>query len=71
MPTSRRSFLQTATLGAAAWGVAATGNSDDKPKIQGFEEDAIDAKAAKQWRPVSDRKIRMGIVVNNFKTPLF
>ncbi len=32
-----------------------------KPKIQGFEEQAADPKASK-WTPVSDRKIRVGIV---------
>ena len=29
--------------------------------IQGFEQAATDEEAAKNWRPVSDRKIRVGI----------
>ena len=61
-PTSRRSFLKSASLGAATLGLASTANAADKPKIQGFEEKKADKKAAGQWKPVSDRKIRMGIV---------
>ncbi|MCP4506355.1 MAG: Gfo/Idh/MocA family oxidoreductase, partial [Fuerstiella sp.] len=30
--------------------------------IQGFEETAIDVNASKGWQPVSDRRIRVGIV---------
>ena len=61
---SRRTFLQTLGLGAAALGL--TGSAQAKPKkkkvIQGFEEAPIDPNASKGWRPVSDRKIRVGLV---------
>ena len=60
-PTSRRSFLKIAGLGAASLGVASMAKTDE-PKIQGFKEEKADEKTAKQWKPVSDRKIRMGIV---------
>jgi len=60
-PTSRRSFLKTAGLGAAALGVTSAARAGE-PKIQGFEGEKADAKAAKSWKPVSDRKVRMGIV---------
>jgi len=61
-PTSRRSFLRSAGLGAAALGLASAVQAADKPKIQGFEEEKAGEKPAKAWKPVSDRKIRMGIV---------
>ena len=32
------------------------------PAIQGFEQAVTDEEAAKGWRPVSDRKIRVGII---------
>lgn len=60
-PTSRRSFLKTAGLGAAALGVTSAARAGE-PKIRGFEGEKADAKAAKSWKPVSDRKVRMGIV---------
>ena len=59
--TSRRSFLQTVGLGAAAWGLSRSAGSAEKP-IQGFEESPTDANASKGWKPVSDRKLRVGIV---------
>lgn len=42
-------------LGAAAQGL-------EQPKIQGFEESGGNEQSVKAWEPVSDRKIRMGIV---------
>jgi len=59
--TSRRSFLKTAALGTAALGVASTATTAP-PKIQGFEEEKAGPRTAQQWKPVSDRKIRVGIV---------
>lgn len=59
--TSRRSFLQSVGFGAAALGLPATGLSQEK-LIQGFEETPADPDASKGWRPVSERKIRVGIV---------
>jgi predicted dehydrogenase len=71
-PASRRSFLKTAALGTAALGTVALGaattaGADDKsktkaPKIQGFDDTKTSAKTSEKWVPVSDRKIRMGIV---------
>ncbi len=59
--TTRRSFLQTTGFSAAALGLQGSGRSEDKP-IQGFEETPTDPDASKGWEPVSDRKIRVGIV---------
>ncbi|MDA3923951.1 MAG: Gfo/Idh/MocA family oxidoreductase [Kiritimatiellae bacterium] len=59
VPFTRRDFFKGAVLGA---GIAAIGaRAADKP-IAGFDE--TDAGAVKDgvWRPVSDRKIKMGIV---------
>jgi predicted dehydrogenase len=58
--TSRRSFLRDAGMGAAVLGLSTTTQAADAPAIQGFEE--TDTATAKKWKPVSDRKIRMGIV---------
>ena len=56
---TRRSFLQTLGVGAAAFGVSAHAAS---PAIQGFERGPEDPNASKGWTPVSDRKVRVGIV---------
>jgi len=61
-PTSRRSFLKRAAFGAAALGGASLARAAEAPKIQGFEEAAKDPKASEGWKPVSDRKLRVGIV---------
>ncbi len=60
-PASRRSFLQTVGLGAAALGVAGTALGQEK-KIQGFDETPKEPKPGRKWTPVSDRKLRVGIV---------
>ena len=60
-PASRRTFLKGAGLGAAALGVGHLAGAAEK-KIQGFEEEKGGPKPAAEWKPVSDRKIRMGIV---------
>jgi predicted dehydrogenase len=58
----RRRFLQTLGLGAASVGLTRTARAaDQKAIIQGFEEEK-DAGAYKGWQPVSDRKIRVGLV---------
>ena len=59
--TSRRSFLQAVGVGAAALGLNGSARSADQP-IQGFEETPTDPSASQGWKPVSDRKIRVGIV---------
>ncbi len=58
---TRRSFLQAAGLGAAAVALHQKAPAQQKP-IQGFEKGQDDPNASKGWQPVSDRKIRVGIV---------
>jgi predicted dehydrogenase len=48
-------------MGAAAMGAASTTQAAEKV-IQGFEKTAADPKAAEGWKPVSDKKVRVGIV---------
>ena len=55
---TRRTFLQTLGFGAAAAGLATSARSGEV-KIPGFEKEA---NTSKGWNPVSDRKIRVGIV---------
>ena len=59
--TSRRSFLQAVGFGSAALGLAGAGLAQEKP-IQGFEKAPTDPAASQGWKPISDRKIRVGIV---------
>jgi predicted dehydrogenase len=62
---SRRSFLQTTGLGAAAASLVGKAIAEPPAKplaIQGFEETPTDPNSAQDWKPVSDRKIRVGIV---------
>ena len=59
--SSRRTFLQALGLGAAALGLTGEAQAADKP-IQGFEETPTDPNASQGWKPVSDRRIRVGIV---------
>jgi predicted dehydrogenase len=58
---NRRSFLQAAGLGAAALGLPSIAPAAEKP-IQGFEQTADAPDATKGWQPVSNRKIRVGLV---------
>jgi predicted dehydrogenase len=60
--TSRRSFLQAVGAGAAATGLKGAAWAQQPVKIQGFEEAPTDPQASKDWKPISDRKIRVGIV---------
>lgn len=55
-PISRRVFLQGAALGAGLAAYAAD------PPIQGFEDTGSGVRTDKAWEPVSDRRIRVGIV---------
>jgi len=70
-PFTRRSFLQSSVLGIAAAGLSSFGCSTSKnihkqdakpPNIQGFEETSNVSDPYRGWEPVSDRKIRVGIV---------
>jgi predicted dehydrogenase len=59
--TSRRAFLQSLGAGAAVAGLAPFARAVEKP-IQGFENAATSADTAKGWQPISDRRIRVGLV---------
>ena len=61
-PVSRRSFLQTLGLGSAALAVAPAASGQEKKVIQGFEEAPTASDASRGWKPVSERKIRVGLV---------
>jgi predicted dehydrogenase len=58
---SRRSFLRSVGIGAATLGAVSSSTAAEKP-IQGFEETPRDPGASQGWKPVSDRKLRVGIV---------
>jgi predicted dehydrogenase len=60
-PVNRRSFLQTLGLGATALGLSSAARAQQTP-IQGFEKAPVDPEASKGWQPVSDRRLRVGIV---------
>jgi len=62
---TRRSFIQALGLSAAALGLARAARGGEQP-IQGFEKAADDPNASRDWRPVSDRRIRVGIVGYGF-----
>ena len=64
----RRKFLKVAGIGA---GIGTLGFSQfacsglgkvTKPDVAGFEDNGPDSEILKVWTPVSDRKIRVGIV---------
>jgi predicted dehydrogenase len=58
--TTRRALLKAAGLSAAA--AALLGSVQGAEPIQGFEKAATDPTASKGWKPISDRRIRVGIV---------
>lgn len=59
---TRRHFLETVGLGTGAMvlGVPQIAYAQQVP-IAGFEKAVTDKEASKRWKPVSDRKIRVGI----------
>ncbi len=57
---TRRAFLHTIGLTAAAASLPAPGHADEKP-IQGFEPAPENPNASKAWEPFSERKLRVGI----------
>lgn len=70
-PISRRLFMHTAGIGAVALGLQQIGCTGLKqpakpvtaiPTIQGFERSTEIQDTSKGWVPISDRKIRVGIV---------
>jgi predicted dehydrogenase len=58
---SKRSFLKTFGVAAAAMSLPGPGQAQERP-IQGFEKGPEDQEASKNWQPISDRKVRVGIV---------
>ncbi len=59
---SRRGFINASVLGTLGAALAPSVRGDDAPKIQGFDETQTEIDKTKEWVPVSDRKIRVGIV---------
>ncbi len=59
--SSRRNFLKHLSLGAGFAGASGFAFAAEE-KIQGFDETSTTVQTEKVWTPVSDRKIRMGIV---------
>lgn len=60
---TRRAFFQSAGLGTASLGLGAAALAQQpQPAIPGFEKDSADPGSLREWRPVSDRRIRVGIV---------
>lgn len=60
---SRRAFLQAVSAGTVAVGIGGLTRADEKA-IPGFEKTPATADTSKQWKPISDRKIRVGLVGN-------
>jgi len=63
--SGRRNFLKLSVLGAAALGMnqfGCKGGGKTAPEIQGLENVPENPEAVKTWVPLSDRKIRMGLV---------
>ena len=58
---TRRSFLHAMGVTAAGLGLTTVAHSEEKP-IQGFEKTTENPNASAGWKPVSDRKIRVGLV---------
>ena len=58
---SRRSFMAASVAGAGLVANAQNAAAPDKP-IQGFDDKGAAPASSKPWTPISDRKIRMGIV---------
>mgnify|MGYP001601541698 FL=1 len=60
---TRRQLLHSIGLGAVAASLPLTGSAaaSSTPKIQGLE-DVVGKDTSKGWVPISDRKIRVGLV---------
>ena len=62
---NRRHFLQAVGGSTVALGVGALAQAAETPKpttIQGFEKAAADPNASRGYQPISDRKLRVGLV---------
>ncbi len=58
---TRRSFLHALGLSSAALAITSKAHAQEKV-IQGFEKEPTAPDASRNWKPVSDRKIRVGLV---------
>ncbi len=58
---SRRSFLKSAVAGAGFAALAGSASAEDK-FIQGFDDTKNNMDKNKPWQPVSDKKIKVGII---------
>jgi predicted dehydrogenase len=61
MNLTRRNFLQIAGSTATVVGISGINSLSSQESIQGFEKAVTDKEASKEWKPISDRKIRVGI----------
>lgn len=59
--STRREFLSAGGVGAASLMLAQAALGDEQV-IQGFEKVAADRDASKGWKPISDRRIRVGLI---------
>jgi predicted dehydrogenase len=59
--TSRRSFIQQAAAATGITGLGHLAAAQEKP-IQGFDDTKTTVQEGAVWKPVSDRKVRVGIV---------
>jgi predicted dehydrogenase len=59
--STRRTFLQATGAGTVVLGLSSSARGEEEP-IQGFEQVAADPQSSKKWTPISDRKIRVGLV---------
>ncbi len=63
--SNRRKFLKLTSLGAVALGfqqIGCKGDGKPAPAIQGLENVTENPDSSAVWAPVSDRKIRVGLV---------
>lgn len=60
--TTRRKFMQLVTAGAALNLPSLAVAKDKELSVQGFEETASSSETSKGWKPISDRKVRVGLV---------
>lgn len=63
MSVSRRSFLLGSTVGAGLLSCySGIQSQESQPTIAGFDQTATEIDSTVGWKPVSDRKIKMGLV---------
>ena len=58
---SRRSFIGAGSALLAVAGYAANGKDEKKEVMQGFDENFAGKLSGSEWKPFSDKKVRVGI----------